>query len=226
MEITIPTKFAVLRAEVAHEDFYAAIDLTIDKLEDQIRRQKTRLERKHKDKLALAFIEDDDNADEDVFVKTKSITVTEMDLEEAIMRMEMLGHDFFIYKDEETKETMVILKSTVVAADYDTACEFYDEYTVLREFAEKLKQEHPRYGEKRVRETLLELVRTADCYQDRTLCAEQIVGAYLTFEKCGFNEVKELETEANKLGIKLANSVDTVKTGTIDNTVETVNRTM
>lgn len=128
--------------------------------------------------------------------------------------------------NEDTKETMVILKSTVVAADYDTACEFYDEYTVLREFAEKLKQEHPRYGEKRVRETLLELVRTAECYQDRTLCAEQIVGAYLTFEKCGFNEVKELETEANKLGIKLANSVDTVKTGTIDNTVETVNRTI
>ena len=128
--------------------------------------------------------------------------------------------------NEDTKETMVILKSTVVAADYDSACEFYDEYTVLREFAEKLKQEHPRYGEKRVRETLLELVRTAECYQDRTLCAEQIVGAYLTFEKCGFNEVKELETDSNKLGIKLANSVDTVKTGTIDNTVETVNRTI
>ena len=46
VEITIPTKFAVLRAEVVHEDFYAAIDLAIDKLEDQIRRQKTRLERK------------------------------------------------------------------------------------------------------------------------------------------------------------------------------------
>ena len=108
VEITIPTKFAVLRAEVAHEDFYAAIDLTIDKLEDQIRRQKTRLERKHKDKLALSFIEDDDNPEDDVYVKTKTITVTEMDLEEAIMRMEMLGHDFFIYKDDETHEINVV----------------------------------------------------------------------------------------------------------------------
>ena len=108
VEITIPTKFAVLRAEVVHEDFYAAIDLTIDKLEDQIRRQKTRLERKHKDKLALAFIEDEVEDDEDVFVKTKSITVTEMDLEEAILRMEMLGHDFFIYKDDETHEINVV----------------------------------------------------------------------------------------------------------------------
>ena len=108
VEITIPTKFAVLRAEVAHPDFYAAIDLTIDKLEDQIRRQKTRLERKHKDKLALAFIEDDDNPEDDVYVKTKTISVTEMDLEEAIMRMEMLGHDFFIYKDDETHEINVV----------------------------------------------------------------------------------------------------------------------
>lgn len=108
VEITIPTKFAVLRAEVAHPDFYAAIDLTIDKLEDQIRRQKTRLERKHKDKLALAFIDDDTEASEDVYVKTKSIAVTEMDLDEAIMRMEMLGHDFFIYKDDETHEVNVV----------------------------------------------------------------------------------------------------------------------
>ena len=128
--------------------------------------------------------------------------------------------------NENTKETMVILKSTVVAADYSAACEFYDEYTVLREFAKNLKEEHPRYGEQRVKENLLELVKTAECYQDRALFAEQIVGAYLTFEKCGFNEVKELEAEANKLGIKLANSVDTVKTGTIDTTVETVNRTI
>lgn len=108
VEITIPTKFAVLRAEVVHEDFYAAIDLAIDKLEDQIRRQKTRLERKHKDKLALAFIEDEVEDDEDVYVKTKAITVTEMDLEEAILRMEMLGHDFFIYKDDETHEINVV----------------------------------------------------------------------------------------------------------------------
>ena len=108
VEITIPTKFAVFRSEFAHEDFYSAIDLPIDKLEDQIRRQKTRLERKHKDKLALAFIEDDDNPEDDVYVKTKTITVTEMDLEEAIMRMEMLGHDFFIYKDDETHEINVV----------------------------------------------------------------------------------------------------------------------
>ena len=111
IEVTIPTKMAVLRAEVSHDDFYAAVDLVIDKLEDQIRRQKTRLERKHKDKLALAFIDSDENeSDDDTLVKTKTIIPTEMDLEEATMRMEMLGHSFFIYLDEETKAVAVVYK--------------------------------------------------------------------------------------------------------------------
>lgn len=111
IEITIPTKMAILRAEVTHPDFYAAVDLAIDKLEDQIRRQKTRLERKHKDKLAMAFIDEEYFEDEeDVLVKTKTIAPELMDLEEAIMRMEMLGHEFFIYKDEETSEVAVVYK--------------------------------------------------------------------------------------------------------------------
>ncbi len=111
IEITIPTKMAILRAEVTHPDFYAAVDLAIDKLEDQIRRQKTRLERKHKDKLAMAFIDEEYFGDEeDVLVKTKTIAPELMDLEEAIMRMEMLGHEFFIYKDEETSEVAVVYK--------------------------------------------------------------------------------------------------------------------
>lgn len=111
IEITIPTKMAVLRAEVAHPDYYAAVDLAIDKLEDQIRRQKTRLERKHKDKLAMAFIgEALEKEEEDVLVKTKTISPDVMDLEEAIMRMEMLGHSFFIYLDEETETVSVVYK--------------------------------------------------------------------------------------------------------------------
>lgn len=117
IEVTIPTKHAVLRAEVVHDDLYAAIDLAIDKLEDQIRRQKTRLTRKHKDKLALAFVDNSEfevNVDEfdedDEVVKTKSINVEKMDLDEAIMRMEMLNHSFFIYRDDETNEVAVVYK--------------------------------------------------------------------------------------------------------------------
>ena len=115
IEVTIPTKYAVLRAEVVHDDLYAAIDLAIDKLEDQIRRQKTRLTRKNKDKLAYAFIGedeiiDDDYEEEDELVKTKSIVADTMELDEAIMRMEMLTHSFFIYRDNETKEVAVVYK--------------------------------------------------------------------------------------------------------------------
>ena len=108
VEITIPTKLAVLRAEVVHEDFYAAVDLAIDKLEDQIRRQKTRLEKKHTEKLALSFLQEEMAEEKDVYVKTKTIEVDEMDLDDAIMRMEMLGHSFFIYRDDETKNIAVV----------------------------------------------------------------------------------------------------------------------
>lgn len=116
IEVTIPTKYAVLRTEVVDDDLYAAIDKAIDKLEDQIRRQKTRLTRKNKEKLAYAFIEedfevaDDEDDDEDELVKTKSIVPDTMELDEAIMRMEMLNHSFFIYRDDETKEIAVVYK--------------------------------------------------------------------------------------------------------------------
>lgn len=114
IEVTIPTKFAVLRTEVAHDDLYAAIDLAIDKLEDQIRRQKTRLTRKNKEKLAYAFLEEmefEESYDgEDEVVRTKSIIPDMMELDEAIMRMEMLNHSFFIYRDDETKNVAVVYK--------------------------------------------------------------------------------------------------------------------
>ena len=115
IEVTIPTKFAVLRAEVVQDDLYAAIDLAIDKLEDQIRRQKTRLTRKNKEKLACAFIEEEEIEEEfddtdNELVRTKSLVPDTMELDEAIMRMEMLNHSFFIYRDDETKEIAVVYK--------------------------------------------------------------------------------------------------------------------
>lgn len=110
IEVTIPTKYAILRAEVMDMDVYNAIDKVVDKLEDQIRRQKTRLERKHKESLAEFLMNGEMDQEEDIEVKTKSIVPTEMDLEEAIMKMELLGHDFFIYIDDETKKIAVVYK--------------------------------------------------------------------------------------------------------------------
>ncbi|MEG0177495.1 ribosome hibernation-promoting factor, HPF/YfiA family [Anaerorhabdus sp.] len=112
IEVTITSRVGLLRAEVEHEDLYAAIDLAIDKLEDQIRRQKTRLSRKHKDKLAMSFIEVDEEKlnENDIPVKTKTIQAETMDLEEAILKMEMLGHSFFIYTDNETDTINVVYR--------------------------------------------------------------------------------------------------------------------
>jgi len=111
IEVTIPTKIAQLRAEVIHEDLYAAIDLVIDKLEDQIRRQKTRLSRKNRAGLAESFIKQDeiDHAD-DILVRTKQVDPEFMDVDEAILRMEMLNHSFFIYTDSETEKVAVVYK--------------------------------------------------------------------------------------------------------------------
>ena len=81
VEITIPTKIGILRAEVMNPDFYAAVDLAIDKLEDQIRRQKTRLSRRHKDSLAESFlVAEDVESEDDVPVRTKTIDAEEMKL--------------------------------------------------------------------------------------------------------------------------------------------------
>ena len=111
VEITIPSKVGILRAEVIHEDFYAAVDLAIDKLEDQIRRQKTRLSRRHKDSLAETFVDEGkENSAKDVLVRTKVIDAEEMTLDEAIMRMEMLSHSFFIYRDVDAEKMAVVYK--------------------------------------------------------------------------------------------------------------------
>lgn len=113
LEVTIPTEYVLLRAEVVDQDLYNAIDLVIDKLEGQIRKYKTRLNRKSKDnKLAfnLASIEPLEEEEEDVLVKTKTITPKPMDMEEAIMQMELIGHSFFVYRDTETDAISIVYR--------------------------------------------------------------------------------------------------------------------
>ena len=112
IEVTIPTEYVLLRAEVVDNDLYNAIDLVIDKLEGQIRKYKTRLSRKSKDnKLAfnLSSIEDVE-PEEDVLVKVKTITPKPMDMEEAIMQMELIGHSFFVYRDSETDAISIVYR--------------------------------------------------------------------------------------------------------------------
>lgn len=111
VEVTIPTKVGLLRTEVEDNDFYAAVDLAIDKLEDQLRRQKTRLSKRHREHLAQAFIEEAEGPEEeDIPVRTKSVVAEEMPLDEAIMQMELSGHNFYIYTDEESEKVAVVYR--------------------------------------------------------------------------------------------------------------------
>lgn len=108
VEVGVPSKVGLLRAEVVHDDFSTAIDLAIDKIEDQIRRNKGRLSRRHKDSIAESFYEEDSEIETPV--RTKTLYAEEMVLDEAITQMEMLSHSFFIYKDVDSDKIAVVYK--------------------------------------------------------------------------------------------------------------------
>ena len=113
VEVTIPLKKFILRSEETNGDFYAAVDKTIDKLERQIRKQKNRIVTK---KLKTSFefnfeeIEEPEEKDKSKVIKRKSIEVKPMSEEEAILQMELLGHQFYMYKDAEDSRPAVVYK--------------------------------------------------------------------------------------------------------------------
>ena len=114
VEVTIPTSKFVLRSEEENEDLYAAIDLVSDKLERQIRKNKTRLNRNVKENIKEFnfdyVLEDDEEEAKEKIVRRKNIEMKPMDEEEAILEMELLGHSFFVYKDMDTNNTCVLYK--------------------------------------------------------------------------------------------------------------------
>lgn len=111
MEITVPTMHYTLRSEESHDDLYAAIDLTVDKLERQIRKNKTKINSKNKKNLIQNFemdLEDNFEEDNSRVVKRKTIDMKPMDEEEAILQMNMLGHSFFVFKNINTESVCVL----------------------------------------------------------------------------------------------------------------------
>ena len=118
VEITIPTKLVILRAEVKDETIYGAIDLAIDKLETQIRKHKSKIYRsiKHREGLSNHYATNSD-FDIDKFrtelkvtnlVKSKQVEMTPMTPEDAILQMEMLGHDFYLFININTGKASVV----------------------------------------------------------------------------------------------------------------------
>ncbi len=113
VEVTIPTKNVVLRAEAKAQDVYAALDLAIEKLDRQISKYKTRVkDKKGKDALKETFAEEyfasvKAEAPAKV-VRTKNITLVPLTDEEALDELELTGHDFFLYLDSETLKVKVV----------------------------------------------------------------------------------------------------------------------
>lgn len=116
VEVTIFTPQMTFRAEERNRDLYAAVDLAVDKLEGQMRKLKTRNEKHHNapfglgETIALEKIDEDTIGEDDTIVRTKSIALSPMTLDEAITRMEALGHSFFIYLDADDGHVSVAYK--------------------------------------------------------------------------------------------------------------------
>ena len=110
VEVTINGGKYDLRAEVSHSDLYAAIDLVVDKLETQMRKYKSKL--MSKDRVQIVYNEeeiiDDDEIEE--IVKRKKVYLKPMHEEDAILEMELSGHNFYIYKDIKTENVNVLYK--------------------------------------------------------------------------------------------------------------------
>ena len=116
IEVTIPTDKFILRSEEEDKDLYAAIDLVTDKLERQIRKNKTRLNKQNIDNRFKEFnfdyevSRDEEDSNKEVIVKRKKLEMKPMDEEEAILEMNLLGHEFFVYKDMHTDCINVLYK--------------------------------------------------------------------------------------------------------------------
>lgn len=119
VEVTIPLPYLVLRAEDTTDDMYKSIDFVSEKLERQIRKYKTRINRKSRERGMRDFFYDTDvvsGATEEKavsgfdIVRNKHLNLKPMDAEEAILQMNMLGHNFFIFEDADTNGTSIVYR--------------------------------------------------------------------------------------------------------------------
>ena len=116
IEVTIIKNATVIRAEVMDNDLYTAIDLVVEKLERQIRKNKEKYNtiRAKKNKDLESIFEDfvgDKEDKEPTVVKRKTIDTSKpMEINEAILQLEFVSHDFFIFKDSKTEQICVLYK--------------------------------------------------------------------------------------------------------------------
>ena len=114
VEVTVPMKGHIIRAEQVSNDMYVSIDLAEEIIERQLKKYHNKLVTK---KQTAAFFNDnfsdvdgDDSEDEIKIIKTKRFGIKPMYPEDACVQMELLGHDFFVFMNAETDEVNVVYK--------------------------------------------------------------------------------------------------------------------
>lgn len=114
VEVTVALDGYLLRGEEATGDMYSAIDLVLEKLERQIEKYRTKLAKRVKNKAFKAWAEavplEEEEAAEPQIVRTKRFPVKPMTVEEAILQMNLLGHNFFVFANAETEEVNVLYR--------------------------------------------------------------------------------------------------------------------
>ena len=112
IEITILYGGTIFRSEEGADTFQTAIDRAVESLERQIRKNKTRLEKRlRSDAFAAPFEDDEIEEDEAPFrIRTKTFPIKPMSVEEAILQMNLLEHQFFVFRDDQTEEVCVVYR--------------------------------------------------------------------------------------------------------------------
>ena len=113
IEVTIPVKGTIIRAEQVSDDMYVSIDLVEEIIERQLKRYKTKIVDKKQSAVAFSdlFINEEEDAEEEIQIKkVKKFAIKPMDPEEVCVQMELLGHNFFVFLNAETDEVNVVYK--------------------------------------------------------------------------------------------------------------------
>ena len=111
VEITIPTPYLLLRSEVESFELVDAVDIAVRKLQAQITKVKAKLDRsKNKTNLGKTFGDAIANEKEEIIVKTKELSLVPMDVEDAIIQLDSLDHDFYVFEKSSDHKVAIVYK--------------------------------------------------------------------------------------------------------------------
>ena len=99
LELTITSSGTIFRAEENADTFQTALDRAMDAIERQIRKNKTKLERRLRDTSALQALSAEETEEEGTIIRTKVFPMKPMTAEEAILQMDLLGHAFYVFRN-------------------------------------------------------------------------------------------------------------------------------